>query len=463
MAFASHKIINAEHTKSVIEVGNQTPRSFNLVSKLIPGVQPYNKVSDFYKQFGVELYDSIDLNSDHGSIIRDLNYEHEWPNKYELVTNYGTSEHIFNQKSVFANMHEACAVNGVIIHCLPVNYFDHGFYNYNPNLFFSIAKSNDYQVLFSYITHVNGGRKLHLPKDWLKQPHIKRRSFLQGFQLEGMIIFAARKTTDAKFKMPIQHVLYDTAVESDHMQKEYGAKSYLQLALERFDPSKHFFTDPFPHIVIENAISQEKVNEIVKRGSSGKKLKVFTGGFRTDYELKQPLDTQSYFKLCDIFNLSAFKQLPLVSGKVKNTPGVVCTSTVYSQYEQSKITLDDCKDFNSKNKVAASIPHRDLESKMIVCLLYLADAGDNLGGDFEMFDGLVRGDMKTHQQQLKDLNAKLKKTVKYAPGTLVVFLNSPRAVHCIGERKNGTHTRKMMLTVFETVNSKWTKQFYSGL
>ena len=71
-----------------------------------------------------------------------------------LFTNNGTGEHIFNQLSVFQNMHNLCKVGGFMLHVLPFQkHCDHGFYNFQPNLFAALAEQNDYVLDRSFISN----------------------------------------------------------------------------------------------------------------------------------------------------------------------------------------------------------------------------------------------------------------------------------------------------------------------
>lgn len=211
--------------KSVCELGNQTARNWEIVNRYYPRIKQYKTPQEFYAQLGIADYTSIDINSYNGSIIADLNVEHEWETQYDVVTNNGTSEHIFNQHAVFVNMRRLCRVGGVMIHSLPTSYFDHGFYNYNPNLFFSVAKTNCDEYLFGHITHVNGSPDIKtFPQDWLELPTTERRRWLETNNLSKSnmnVVFASIKTNNEDFKMPIQHAMYADAFESSELRKKY--------------------------------------------------------------------------------------------------------------------------------------------------------------------------------------------------------------------------------------------------
>src|SRR5205085_2282669 len=98
-------------------------------------------------------YAAIDIDDSPGSIPLDLNYDNAPPKevgRYNLVTNFGTTEHIANQLNAFKVIHELTAPGGVMIHHLPAQgMFNHGLVNYNPKFFWMLARSNGYKFLAS--------------------------------------------------------------------------------------------------------------------------------------------------------------------------------------------------------------------------------------------------------------------------------------------------------------------------
>lgn len=106
----------------------------------------------FFKALGFASYDAIDVNSLYGSLVMDLNSDlrerYGFNRTFDLVTNNGTGEHIFNQYAVFRNMHQLTKVGGVMLFVLPFhNWMNHGFFNFNPILFGDLAAANGYRIL----------------------------------------------------------------------------------------------------------------------------------------------------------------------------------------------------------------------------------------------------------------------------------------------------------------------------
>jgi hypothetical protein len=111
MAQAIHEIRSAlPNHPSVLEIGNQRYTADH----------QFTSTKEFYLATGFSRYLALDVNTQRDSIVADLNEPVNLGEQFDLVTNNGTSEHIFNQYSVFRNVHELCAINGIMLHSLPL-------------------------------------------------------------------------------------------------------------------------------------------------------------------------------------------------------------------------------------------------------------------------------------------------------------------------------------------------------
>src|SRR4051812_37254305 len=110
------------------------------------------RARDFWHWLGFE-YASIDIDGSPGSIALDLNYDEapaETLGQYDLVTNFGTTEHIANQLNAFKVIHELTAPGGLMLHHLPAQgMFNHGLLNYNPKFFWMLMRSNGYKFVYA--------------------------------------------------------------------------------------------------------------------------------------------------------------------------------------------------------------------------------------------------------------------------------------------------------------------------
>jgi hypothetical protein len=102
---------------------------------------------------GFSLIDAVDINNyDEGAgIVFDLtedNIAQTISQRYDLVLETGTLEHIFDVPKVLRHMYELTKVGGFIIHMVPSNnYVDHGFYQFSPTLFFDYYRANKFEIL----------------------------------------------------------------------------------------------------------------------------------------------------------------------------------------------------------------------------------------------------------------------------------------------------------------------------
>jgi Methyltransferase domain len=114
----------------------------------LPGQEPHAR--EFYEALGYE-YACIDVDGSPHALQLDLNYEQvpaEQRGRYDLVTNFGTTEHVINQLNAFTVIHDLTAPGGLMIHELPAQgLIDHGLLAYNPKFFRTIAAYNGYETL----------------------------------------------------------------------------------------------------------------------------------------------------------------------------------------------------------------------------------------------------------------------------------------------------------------------------
>jgi hypothetical protein len=94
--------------------------------------------------------------------ILDLNYDplpDRMQRSYDVVFNFGTTEHIVNQWNCFEVIHDAAVVGGVIYHQLPASgYLDHGYFCYTPLFFRELAQANGYEIERMAVTHAGESR-----------------------------------------------------------------------------------------------------------------------------------------------------------------------------------------------------------------------------------------------------------------------------------------------------------------
>lgn len=196
---------------SVVELGNQTlnasaeafasvlERSSGNASIDVAGIRELaakpgeGRVGDLYRMLGFSKYRAIDVNDLYGSLIMDLNLvlrdAYDFDETFSLVTNNGTGEHVFNQDSIFRNAHNLCAPGGVMLHVMPfIEYVNHGFYSFHPNLYHAVAVANGYRLIAQGISTRDGdGAIARNPRSEDVMPHFLRdeREISLGTLLSG--------------------------------------------------------------------------------------------------------------------------------------------------------------------------------------------------------------------------------------------------------------------------------------
>jgi SAM-dependent methyltransferase len=111
-------------------------------------------VGDLLERVGLG-YLALDIANGYKTLIFDLNHEtipEDLAGSFDVVLNFGTTEHVINQLNAMKVIHDATKVGGHIVHELPtVGYVDHGYFCYTPRFFFDLAIQNDYEVIeFNY-------------------------------------------------------------------------------------------------------------------------------------------------------------------------------------------------------------------------------------------------------------------------------------------------------------------------
>ncbi|AMV26899.1 hypothetical protein VT84_21035 [Gemmata sp. SH-PL17] len=95
-------------------------------------------------------------------------------------------------------------------------------------------------------------------------------------------------------------------------------------------------------------------------------------------------------------------------------------------------------------------PHLDRTDKLFVGLLYLRlDGDDSDGGNLELYEAVDPEPTFAPKRLLTRDRVRLVKTVPYRRNTLVLFLNTPRALHGVSPRAATPHPRYFLNLVGE--------------
>ena len=109
-------------------------------------------------------YICVDTSSEVDALNLDLNFDEipaKLQEKFQLVINCGTTEHVANQIQAFKIIHDLTAVEGLMYHNVPFQgYQTHGLINYTPKFFWMLCRSNNYEFL-DFSIHCAKNENLH--------------------------------------------------------------------------------------------------------------------------------------------------------------------------------------------------------------------------------------------------------------------------------------------------------------
>jgi hypothetical protein len=217
---------------TVIELGNQTLKNTKARGEIYQklGISPPAELGgtkDWYLSLGFDRYLAIDVNTERDAVAMDLNVDipktYGFHEQFDLVTNNGTGEHVFNQYMVFKNAHDLCRVGGFMIHVLPFyRWVDHGFFNYNPNLFPCLANQNDYELRELWIASSDAQYLHKLDVNNLgRNKGYRGKLELDTWESDPMVAAVFRKVKDAPFEIPIQHMYGGDNISDDGIAGNY--------------------------------------------------------------------------------------------------------------------------------------------------------------------------------------------------------------------------------------------------
>ncbi len=186
--------------------------------------EPRESSKIFYNDIGIKHYTAIDLNGEHDSIPLDLNKElmdKNLYNKFDLVTDFGSCEHVFNISECYRTIHKITKVNGLIIVDQAV-FKGNGYFLFDRGFLEGIAAANKYKILYAAYsidtktkTVAGSSKKYRVP---LVEDVIKS---LKDYESLG-ITMVFQKTEDNEFKIPYQTGLFNQKYGSYGFNRVYN-------------------------------------------------------------------------------------------------------------------------------------------------------------------------------------------------------------------------------------------------
>lgn len=149
--------------KSMLELGNQYLYIFQ-------NQKPFDEYPDKYltngnvvvaKEYFQELgidHVSLDYTGNDGALKGDLDYPIDLKRTFDVITDFGTSEHCTNLYQVHKNIHNHSHIGTTIFHANPLigNWPQHGVYYRKSDFYEKLCSAMEYELLETYTGFVLG-------------------------------------------------------------------------------------------------------------------------------------------------------------------------------------------------------------------------------------------------------------------------------------------------------------------
>tara|TARA_B100001971_G_C18197298_1_gene542298 strand:+ start:234 stop:1145 length:912 start_codon:yes stop_codon:yes gene_type:complete len=176
--------------------------------------RPRTPAKFFYESLGLKEYQCIDINGDFGGIPHDLNkpfVDKSKFNKFDIVTDFGSCEHIFNIGEGYRTMHNLTKPGGYIFVKQAVMK-GNGYFTVDESFFEGIAAANNYKIIYnSFLITIdektdNGSyHEFHIPRNRKLLGLLNFEKFSNRELGQELMIYAVfQKTNKEEFKIPYQ-------------------------------------------------------------------------------------------------------------------------------------------------------------------------------------------------------------------------------------------------------------------
>ena len=238
--------------------------------------------------------------------------------------------------------------------------------------------------------------------------------------------------------------------------------------LQNFNKNKHYFKEPYPHIIIERCLPL-KTYEILYENFPVQTIKDnfplmenhTWRGNANDFLVSKRVEAKTpwidfftyhtshdfYKKVLEIFDedikdKAYYNNLINEIPRVRHSPG------------NGNIEMDCQFVVHKPVDISTRTSHIDNPAEMYAGLLYMRQRGDKAkGGDFVIYDtGEIRSVVAKTGRQISKGQGELKesKTIKYKENTFVMFWNSNKSVHGVTPRIEPGHDRLSINIIAET-------------
>jgi hypothetical protein len=174
----------------------------------------------FFEMLGMRDYADMDkFDSDKPTYLHDLNLPVPGSlcDRYSLILDGGTIEHIFDVRQVLGNIVQMLKPGGCVLHIGSYS-MDHGFYGLSPCLFYDLYSANGFEDFTCHVLQVDFRNILKTYRDqheYFEYSYgMNLQNLLDGFR-QPLVFFAARKVKPVKdLTVPVQGIYRSRASSS---------------------------------------------------------------------------------------------------------------------------------------------------------------------------------------------------------------------------------------------------------
>jgi len=207
-----------------------------------PNPYPHNFADGLFQALGAKDLQSLDIDSQEvPTLVHDLNQPvpETFCNRFDLVLDAGTLEHIFNISQALFNCMRMVRVGGKLVIDGPVNNcMGHGFFQFSPELFFTLfSAANGFRT--DTVTVIEHSPR-HRVFEAVSPDHAKRRFETTTFW-KTTAICVATKVADVPLRWPQQSDYAGAFVQlAGHRPHEFHRTRWVE----------RFIAENFPKLAI---------------------------------------------------------------------------------------------------------------------------------------------------------------------------------------------------------------------
>lgn len=220
---------------------------------------------------------------------------------------------------------------------------------------------------------------------------------------------------------------------------------------------KKKYSNPFPHIVIENFLNKNECENIIKEIDNnlknlksdlvmGGRKRIFANLLEKEgfsYKLYKNFESIAKFKYFfkTLIRVNKFSNLKTnqnlefnkIENKRSNSILNKCKKKIFPFLFKKKVFLE--MDFSRAKKGYTREPHHDAPNKILAFLIYLNNVENKKkeGGSFEIYKYKKKEKLYSQTPQIKKL--KLVKKIYPKRGTIIIFLSNPLSIHGVEKYK----------------------------